>query len=90
MGSSLVGYGLYIAAIAAIGILGSAYLFKSASDNLKDGFNTLKSEIESKIASSTHAAPSSPASPSSETVPPPVTPPAADNIPFEENTNPPI
>jgi hypothetical protein len=49
MGSSLVGFGVYIAAIASIGVLASAYLFKSPGDNLKDGFNSIKKNIESKI-----------------------------------------
>ena len=49
MGSSAVGFGVYIAAIASIGILASAYLFKSPEDNLKDGFNSMKKNIESKI-----------------------------------------
>jgi len=49
MGSSLVGFGVYIAAIASIGILAFAYLFKSPGDNLKDGFNNIKINIENKI-----------------------------------------
>ncbi|MGN6530877.1 MAG: hypothetical protein ACTHK0_03890 [Ginsengibacter sp.] len=51
MGSSLVGFGVYIAAIASIGILASAYLFKSPGDNLKDGFNSMKRNIENKLGS---------------------------------------
>ena len=49
MGNSLVGFGLYIGGLAAIGILASAYLFRSPTDNLKDSFSTLKKNIESKI-----------------------------------------
>lgn len=49
MGNSFIGFGVYIAAIAALGILASTYLFKSPADNLRDGFNTLKKDIESKI-----------------------------------------
>lgn len=49
MGSSVVGYGLYIAALASIGILISAYVFRSPTDNLKDSFNSMKKNIESKI-----------------------------------------
>jgi len=49
MGSSLVGFGLYIGGLAAIGVLASAYMFRSATDNLKDTFNTMKKNIESKI-----------------------------------------
>jgi hypothetical protein len=49
MGPSLVGYGLYLAAIAAIGILISAYAFRSPDDNLKDGFDSLKSSFSNRI-----------------------------------------
>jgi amino acid transporter len=49
MGSSMIGFGIYIAALASIGILVSAYIFRSPTDNLKDGFNSLKKDIESKI-----------------------------------------
>ncbi|HEY5408331.1 MAG TPA: hypothetical protein VIJ92_14650 [Ginsengibacter sp.] len=50
-GPSLTGFGLYIAVIAAIGILASAYMFRAPTDNLKDSFNTLKKDIENKINS---------------------------------------
>ncbi len=49
MGTSFIGFGVYIAAIASIGILASAYMFRSPNDNLKDGFNSMKKDIESKI-----------------------------------------
>lgn len=49
MGPSLVGYGLYLAAIASIGILISAYAFRSPTDNLKDGFDSLKSSFSNRI-----------------------------------------
>lgn len=49
MGSSLVGFGLYIGGLAAIGVLASAYMFRSPTDNLKDSFNSMKKNIESKI-----------------------------------------
>ena len=52
MGSSFIGFGLYISAIAAIGILIAAYMFRSPADNIKDSFNTLKKDIESKINNS--------------------------------------
>jgi hypothetical protein len=61
MGSSLVGFGVYVAAIAAIGVLGSAYMFRSANDNLKDSFNNLKKDIENKISSQDHTKSSLPA-----------------------------
>ncbi len=46
MGSSLIGFGLYIAAIAAIGVLASAYMFRSATDTLKDSFTNLKKNLK--------------------------------------------
>lgn len=49
MGASFVGFGLYISALASLGILISAYVFRSPTDNLKDTFNTMKKNIESKI-----------------------------------------
>ncbi len=49
MGSSLVGFGVYIAALAAIGILAAAYMFRSPTDNIKDGFNSMKKDFESKM-----------------------------------------
>ena len=52
LGSALVGFGLYIAAIAAIGILVSAYFLRSPTDNLKDGFDSLKEGLKSKFANS--------------------------------------
>ena len=49
MASIHAGSGLYIAVIAAIGILGSAYLFRSPTDNIKDSFDSIKKNIENKI-----------------------------------------
>ena len=73
LGSSIVGFGLYIAALASIGILASAYLFKLPADNLKDGFNSMKKTIEGKIGNSanvttTSSSPSTFAEPTSTTV----------------------
>jgi ABC-type Mn2+/Zn2+ transport system permease subunit len=49
LGNSLVGYGLYISGIAAIGVLASAYIYHSPTDNIKDGLNSIKQNIESKM-----------------------------------------
>ena len=49
MGSSMIGFGIYVAALASIGILVSAYMFKSPTDNIKDSFNSIKKDIENKI-----------------------------------------
>lgn len=78
LGSSFIGFGVYIAAIASIGIIVSAYMFRSPTDNLKDGFNSMKKDIESKMGNTGNTPPASP--------PPPNTPPIQDI----ENTNPPV
>ena len=51
MGSSFVGFGLYISAIASLGILGSAYMLRSPTDNIRDSFNNIKKDIENKMSS---------------------------------------
>lgn len=67
MGSSMIGFGIYIAALASIGILVSAYMFRSPTDNIKDGFDSLKKEIENKIGNTGSGTPPPP---------PPPTPPS--------------
>jgi hypothetical protein len=90
MGSSIIGYGVYIAAIASLGILGSVYLFKSPTDNLKDGFNNLKKDIESRMGNAGKTPPSdsssisTPPPPSSSLTPPPPT----KDLPDEPNDTP--
>lgn len=79
LGSSFIGFGVYIAAIASIGILASAYMFRSPTDNLKDGFNSMKKDIEGKIGNTGNTPPTPPPPPSN-------TPPIQDI----ENTNPPV
>ncbi len=54
MGGSLVGFGLYISAIAALGVIGSAYLFRSPTDTIKDSFNSMKKNFETKINTPGH------------------------------------
>ncbi|MEO8766103.1 MAG: hypothetical protein ABI416_17505 [Ginsengibacter sp.] len=76
MGGSLVGFGLYISAIAAIGVLGSAYLFRSPTDNIKDSFNSMKKNIEGRIGNHDNTTP-------------PSTPPG-DTYQDPANTNPPV
>jgi hypothetical protein len=48
-GGSFIGFGLYISALAALGVLISAYVFRSPTDNIKDSFSSMKKNIESKI-----------------------------------------
>lgn len=75
MGTSLVGFGVYIAALAAIGILASAYIFRTSTDNLKDGFNEVTKNLKSKIDS---------------TPPPPAPPPAGKTFEEPENITHPL
>ena len=56
MGSSLVGFGLYIGGLAAIGVLAAAYMFRAPSDNLKESFDSVKKNIESKINTTSNSA----------------------------------
>ena len=84
MGVATPGFGLYIAALAAIGVLGSAYMFRSPTDNIKDGFNSIKKEIESKMGNS--AGGTTPPPPP----PPPPTPPIDETSPGSATSNTPL
>ena len=42
-------FGFYLSGLTAIGVLLSAYLFRSPTDNLKDSFTSIKKDIENKI-----------------------------------------
>ena len=81
MGSSMIGFGLYIAGLAAIGVLSSAYMYRSPNDNIKDGIDSLKKDIENKMGKSANSAPP----------PPPPQVPPIDEIPHRpETTNTPL
>ena len=80
MGTSMIGFGVYFAALAAIGILVSAYAFRSSTDNLKDGFNSMKRDIESKIGRAANTS-------STSTVPPNFTEPPLDPLTDTEERN---
>lgn len=56
MGNSLVGFGLYIGGLASIGVLAAAYIFRSPDDSLKDTFDSVKKNIESKMNSQANSA----------------------------------
>jgi hypothetical protein len=45
----LLSFGIYLAALAAIGVLLSAFLLRSPTDNIKDSFESLKQDINTKI-----------------------------------------
>ncbi len=48
-----LGFGIYLAALAALGIVLSAFLFRSPNDNIKDGFDSLKNDISNRMKSDT-------------------------------------
>ena len=45
---SYLSIGYYLAIIASLAVLGSAYMFRSPGDSIKGGFDSLKSDIEKK------------------------------------------
>ena len=48
LGSSMT-FGIYLAALAAVGVVAAAFLFRSPEDNIKSGFDSLKKDIGSKM-----------------------------------------
>lgn len=67
MGADFIGFGMYLSGIAAIALIASAWLFKSPTDNLKDGFDTLKKSVENKLGNTgTSQTPPPPPPPSSD------------------------
>ena len=68
MGVSFLGFGFYIAGLASIGVLLSAWLFRAQSDNLKDSFNSIKKDIEGRLGNTGSATQATPP-PSSGTPP---------------------
>lgn len=59
-GGSFIGFGLYISGLAALGILIAAYAFRSPTDNIKDSFNHIKKDIESKMGNPANTPPPPP------------------------------
>lgn len=49
------GFGLWIALAASVCVLGSAWMFKSPSDNLKDAFDSFKKSVSSATSQSSNA-----------------------------------
>jgi len=47
-GFSALSFGVYIATLGAVGTLGAAYMYRSPSDSIKSGFDSLKNDIEQK------------------------------------------
>jgi crotonobetainyl-CoA:carnitine CoA-transferase CaiB-like acyl-CoA transferase len=48
LGSSMT-FGIYLAALAAVGVVAAAFLFRSPEDNIKSGFDSLKKDIGTKM-----------------------------------------
>lgn len=46
---SFLSFGIYLAGLSAIGVFLSAFIFRSSTDNIKDGFENLKNDISSRI-----------------------------------------
>jgi peptidoglycan/LPS O-acetylase OafA/YrhL len=72
-------FGFYLSGLAAIGVLLSAYLFRSPTDNLKDSFSSMKKNIEGKVGNTGSTPP-----------PPPPPPTSGDTYQDPGNTNPPL
>ncbi len=53
--SAYLSFGIYLAASAAMGILASAFLFRSPTDNIRDSFESLKNDLGNKMRSSSTA-----------------------------------
>ena len=80
-GLSVTSFGFYIALAAALAILFSAYQFKSPTDNIKEGFDNLKKEVENKMKSTSTPGNSNTGG---------STPPSSDDTKSSGNTNPPM
>ena len=50
-GFNYVSFGFYIAFLATLATLYCAYKYRSPSDNIKDGFDSMKRDIEAKMKS---------------------------------------
>ncbi len=48
-GLSSLAFGFYLSLLSAIGVVVAAFMFRSPSDNIKDGFDSLKKDISNKI-----------------------------------------
>jgi peptidoglycan/LPS O-acetylase OafA/YrhL len=70
-------FGFYLSGLAAIGVLASAYLFRSPTDSLKDSFSGMKKNLEDKISNTGSTTPP---------VPPPPTPGSTYEDPGDRNT----
>lgn len=49
--ANIFAYGFYLALLASLGIVAAAYLFRVPGQNIKDGFDSLKKDVEDKTKS---------------------------------------
>ena len=47
--ASSMSFGIYLAAIAAVGVVAAAFLFRSPTDTIKGGFDSFKKDIDDKM-----------------------------------------
>lgn len=48
LGSSMT-FGIYLAGIAAVGVVAAAFMFRAPEDSIKSGFDSLKKDINTKM-----------------------------------------
>lgn len=48
LGSSMT-FGIYLAALAAVGVVAAAFMFRSPTDTIKGGFDSFKKDIDDKM-----------------------------------------
>lgn len=68
-GASLA-FGFYLSLLSSIGVLASAFMFRSPTDNLKDGFNSLRGDIKNRMNSTTSTTATTTPATTSTTTPP--------------------
>ena len=56
-GLSLLGFGFWLSFLGSIGVLLAAYMYRTPGDNFKDGFDSLKKDIGSKMNSTNNPNP---------------------------------
>ena len=57
-GSSMT-FGIYLAALAAVGVVAAAFMFRAPEDSIKSGFDSLKKDIGTKMNSPNSGTPNS-------------------------------
>lgn len=71
LGSDLIGFGMYLAAIAAAGVLVCTFMFRTPGDTIRDGFGGLKNAIENRIHTKPQDSPPTPTATTDTSTPTP-------------------